>query len=458
MNSLEDVYTAIVNDFPTFCKYCITLPARNWRVPPDKSIIRDIPFVLADHQLEFLEYLNSSVEDKVVLKCRQKGFSVMILAYCLWRVLYGRNERILYMIDSLTKCKSFRQQIKYMYKNIPEVFRPTGVNILATNLIENLARNNTVHIVTARGNAVRSGTFSMIVLDEFAFYEERVQNEIVAGINASCPDNRVWVSTPAKEDDIYHNKVRAARAAGTLYKHNYFDHAESWFGSMENAKLWRANAEIGLTEAQINRELDCKFKGAAEDLIWFTGPPMFRSYIPNPKALNIVSLDLGWADDTAVLWARDYGQMLHIHDELITNQTTIPSVVGLIKGRAHRLKYGICDSSGKKVDQTSGISSHRQLQQRLGCRFLTRKTGKIEMLRIANSALLEGRVFIDAESCPNLTQMLNNYEWANGNKMPHNRYSHIHDALVYMIYNWQKRERNRVDVRMVNKSSIRSII
>lgn len=457
-NEIAKLFERITTNFKYFCLYCITLPARNWKVPPAESDIIDIPFRLTKHQLEFLEYLEQrDVPDKVVLKCRQKGFSVMLLAYCLWKILYSRNENILYMIDTLTKCNSFRTQIKNMYKQIPEPFRPTGISILASNKVENLMRNNVIHIVTAKGNAVRSGTFTMIVLDEIAFYEERVQQEIASAINASCPDNRIWVSTPAKEDDLYHRKVLAAKVKDELYKHEYYDHVDSWFGSMENAKAWRVNAEQGLSQAAINRELDCKFKGAAEDLVWFTEPTMFRSYVPKPNALTLVSMDLGYADDTSILFARDYGQILHVFDELIVNQTTIPAVANLIKGRNYKLKYGIMDSSGKKVDQTSGISSHRQMQQRLGCKFFTQKTDKIEMLRIANSAMLEGRVFIDAEGCPNLLQMLNNYEFKN-DKLPHDKYSHMHDSFVYLCYNWLKRPNKSFRPRTIRKSALRGLL
>lgn len=453
--SLIELFELITTDFNAFCKHCITISARTFTRPPDEEEIIDIQFILTDHQVEFLEYLErKDISDKIVLKCRQRGFSEFMLAYCLWKVLYGRNEKILYLIDSLPKCKDFLTKIKNMYRRIPAQFRPTGISILASNMVENLLRNNVVNIKTAKGEAVRSGTFSMIVLDEIAFYEERIQKEIAAGINSSCPSNRVWISTPKQEDDLYHHKVLAAKAEGTLYTHSYWDDVDSWYGSMEMAKQWRAADEKGQTQAAINRELDCLFSGAAEDLIWFIEPNMFRSYVPKPNAMCLVSLDLGWSDDTSVLFARDYGQILHVFDELIVNETTIPAVANLIKGRNYRIKYGIMDAAGKKVDQTSGISSHRQMQQRLGCRFYTRKTEKIEMVRVANSAMLEGRVYIDAKGCPNLVQMFGNYEYQK-NKIPHTRYSHQHDSFVYLVYNWLKKPKRDLRPRMIKRSSLR---
>lgn len=458
MSDINKVFQLITTDFEAFCRICITLPARDWQVEPELSTIRDMPFILSKHQREFVTYLQSDVPDKVVLKCRQRGFSTLMLAYCLWRILYGRNDNMLYLIDSLDKCRSFLNNIKTMYNDIPIHFKPTGINILASNRIENVRRNNTILIKTAKGNAVRSDTYSMVVLDEVAFYDQNIAEEISAAINASCPNNRVWISTPKCEDDLYHRKVLAAKANDSLYKLSFWDNYTDWFGSEDNAKLWRAKMEVGLSDAKINRELDCKFKGAAEDLVWYTEPSMYSMYRPNPNAMTVVSLDLGWSDDTAVLFARDYGGALHIFDELVVNQTSIPSVASLIKSRNYKLKYGIMDSSGKKVDQTSGISSYKQMQGLLGCRFYTRKTDKVEMLRICNGAMIQHKVFIDSQSCPMLMQMLNNYEWRN-DKMPHDKYSHIHDSFTYLIYNWLRRSRrNNTGPRQIPKGNIRSIL
>lgn len=448
---LREAMEIISTDFSAFCRLSLTIPARDFKSPPNEKRI-DMPFVLISYQERFIKHLDrSDIKDKVVLKPRQKGFSTVTLAYCLWKLLFGRNENMLYLIDRFDKCNEFRENLVGMYKSIPEFLRPRGVDILASNVAKNLIRGNRLKIATATENVGRSGSYTMVVCDEYSWYDDKKQSGLSAALTSSCPGNRIWISTPRQEDDIYHQKVRTAEKEGNLFKHDYFEDAEELFGSLENAQAWYDNAAKSLTPAQKARELDCQFRGAAEDLIWYTEPTMFRPISAIP-AMCVVSIDLGWSDDTAVLFARDYGGILHIFDELIVNETTIPAVAGRIRGMGLSIKYGVMDAAGKKVDQTSGISSHRQMQQRLGCKFYTRKTEKVEMLRIANAAMLEHRVFVDPAGCPNLIQMFNNYEWIN-DKIPHNKYSHIHDAFVYLVYNWQKRPKRIQPPMQVERGS-----
>jgi hypothetical protein len=163
-------------------------------------------------------------------------------------------------------------------------------------------------------------------------------------------------------------------------------------------------------------------------------------------------LDLGYSDPTAILFAYDYGQMLHVFDEIVVEKQTIPEVAGAIKSRGYKLAYGVMDSSGKRVDQTSGMSSWMQMQKLLACRFYTKKLpDKIEMLRIANTAMLQGRVLIDLENCPNLVKCFNNYSWEN-DKLPHDTYSHIHDCFVYLVYNWGRKPAGSMKPRLEDRS------
>lgn len=453
---LRSLAEEITTSFEAFCRICLTLKCRNWRVMPQFSKVIDKPFILTAHQLEFYHYLErEDISDKVILKTRQRGYSTVTIAYILWKMLYSYNENMIYCIDKGDKAEEMAAMFTQMFHSIPPIFRPAGIEFRKQpNRVFNIRRNNRLVIKTATFDTGRSGTHTRIICDEFASYELSVQEGISASITSSCPKNRVWISTPKQEDDIYHRKVREAEANGTLWKHSYWEHIDDWFGSRELASAWRIEGEKGLTPAQIARELDCKFKGAVEDLIWVTEPTMYRPYRRVHGARAIVALDLGYADDTAILFARDYGKVLHVFEEHICNQTTIPEVAGIIRNKNYQLKYGIMDSSGKKVDQTSGVSSHKKMERLLACRFYTKKLpDKIEMLRIANTALLEGRIFIDQDYCPQLTQMFNNYEW-DCDKIPHNKYSHLHDAFVYLVYNWVKMPSKPVELKHVLKSRI----
>jgi hypothetical protein len=422
--------------FKEFTAQCITLPARNWKVPPEESTIENIPFILAEHQVAFLDYLKTTISsDKVILKTRQRGYSVMLVAYVLWKVLFGDNENILYLCDREDKAKEFYDLLKKIYYSIPTFLR-LNLDIKADRRIKNTAFNNSLSFKVATENAGRSGTFTLVICDEYSYYDESIQESISAALTSSCPNNRIWVSTPKKENDSYHRKVIQAEKDGTLWKHTYWDFIDDWFGSEKNAKAWRKVQEEGLTPQQKARELDCEFKGIATDQIWVIEPQMFIPSNVSEGSTACFSMDLGWSDDTAILLFKEYPQMIHFFDEIVFNKTTIPQIISRLKQRNFRYIWGAADSSSKKTDQVVGTSAHKELQIGLGCRILTHKIpDKHEMYSLAQSALLRGLVKIDYNRCPHLVEMFNNYEWKDG-KFPHDKYSHIHDSFVYAILNF----------------------
>lgn len=450
--SIEDLVLLVAHSFPYFCKLLLSLPARDWKSEPEISGINSIPFQLAEHQLAFMDYLKQpGLSDYVVLKTRQRGYSAIMLAWVLWRVLYGTNENILYCIDRQEKTFEFRSIIAELYKSIPEALRPT-ITIYSSSKIINGARNNRLHITTATENVGRSGTLTTAILDECAYYNEKTQEAISAALTSSCPNNRIWISTPRREGDTYHKKVLEAQSNGTLWKHDYWDWAEEWFGSIENAKRWRKKQEMGLSASQITRELDCGFKGAVENPVWVLEDYMFKTH-PNKPNRCIIGLDVGWSDDTAVLWAEIQGTKLHFIDEYVTNHEDIPSICNVIKGKGYTLVAGIVDSNAKKVDQTSGASIYALLRRYLCINFFTRKSERIEMLKLANTALIEGYITIDKDKCPKLTEMLWNYSW-DGDRLPRNEYKHLHDAFVYIWYNWNKLHVKNPKTQAIYKSQI----
>lgn len=454
---IEEIADKVINSFPDFCSICLTITTRSWKeMPTDENSIITIPFTLAKHQLEFFDYLKTpNICDKVILKTRQRGYTTVMMAYILWKMLYSNNENIVYTSCDAEAAGNASRMIRRMLNEVPKIFIPDGIHTKEQpNSIFNKKRNNYLLMKTANTETTRGATLTMAVMDEVSAYEKNIQEEMIASLTSSCPNNRIWISTPRKENDLYHNKVKEAEANGTLFRHDYWYNWEEWFGSKDVADAWRKEQTSGLTKQKILRELDCGFKGAAEDTIWYVEPSAYKKYYGNKKNRAIVSLDLGFSDSTAILWARDYGSYIHVFDELILEQKTIPQVVNKIKEIGYPLKYGICDSSGKKKDQTSGNSSWEQLQNMLGCKFRTRKyPDKIEMLRVANREILLNKVFIDPDKCPFLVECFNNYEWKN-DKIPHDKYSHIHDSFCYLIYNWLKTPHSGSYVKIHDRSEL----
>lgn len=453
---IKAYFKKVTTNFLFFAQH-IKINAREWKRLPEESNIVSINFNLSKFQRRYIKYLeNPAIINKVILKPRQHGFTVTTLAFMLWHILYGSNENILYLIDKKDKAGKFLNIVRDMLQSLPEHLKPKSIKVLQSGIIQ--CNNNKMTIQTVSdGDAPRSGTFTRVVADEIAHYTKAAQDNLMAGLSSSC-FNRIYISTPKQENDLFHNLYLAAKANDTEYTYMYYDECEDWFGSREIAEAWYNNQSEELTTAQIARELDCKFAGALDNLAWEIEPDMFSYYNASDKTAAIVSMDLGYIDDTAILYATDQNGILMIYSEYATNQKTIPQIVQTIKSNIRYIKYLTIDSSSKKVDMSSGISAYRQLKQLLGRPIYTHKIpDQLEMIRIAQTALLQGRVKIDPR-CTGLIKALNNTQIKDG-KIVRNEHKHYNDSFVYLVLNWMAASKRRpTKPKIYNMSNLRAMI
>lgn len=88
-----EIMTKAIKDFEFFCK-CLTIQSFDMnKAPGAKNILRDQPFVLKKHQKEFIKFIEEPTQpnEKIVLKARQIGITEVLMAYCLWKLLYRKE-------------------------------------------------------------------------------------------------------------------------------------------------------------------------------------------------------------------------------------------------------------------------------------------------------------------------------------------------------------------------------
>lgn len=440
MDDLTYLLETIMTDFTSFCNI-INIPQREWHVDPAKHQITTRPFILSRKQKEFVEFIDTH-QEVVVTKSRQRGYSTLLSILCLWNIMYKQDQNILYTHRTEKDAKSLWRSLRTLYDLMPKTIVMPLKFTPGTIEVYNEALNSRLTVATATEDTGRGNTYTGAIIDEISAYKTSVQTSLMAALSNACPTNKIFVSTPRQEGDLFHRLVLEAEKQGNLFVHMFWEDAEEWFGSAENAMKWRAELEKGQTKAQIARELDCRFKGAAENLIWEIPDSTYIDLTPATintlKQTQIVSLDLGYSpDSTFVLFAAIQKGILYIYDEYEVRQHTIPQIVDTIKSRGGRNILGVCDSSSKKVDQTSGSSSHILLSKLLGCRFVTRKTDRVTMLNLAHHLIFEGKVKV-SNKCFKLIEMFDNFEMRNG-RIPDSKDSsglkHAHDAFTYLLYN-----------------------
>lgn len=445
---LIEIFKRITTDFSFFFEH-ITISCRDFSLPPEKDLVTKRPLKLAKHQKELIEYIETCDKpEKIILKSRQIGVTTVLIAYILWRMMYGYDQNIIYLLDLDIKTDKMRLLLQEMYHSIPEFLR-TELDFKAT-VTSNAKNNNYLYIQTSSAKYLRSAAYTLGIFDEYAFYEIKDQEAIDQAAIASCP-NRICLSTPRIQNDIFEAKCKRAEKEGYIYKRTIWDVTE-WYGGLDNARAWFNRGTENQSQAYINREYLCEFKGAAEDTVFEREDYMFEDW-ENTGESAMVTLDLGYKDSTAILFAAITENGLHFMDEEVVDHHNIYEIIDIILKRGYSLNFGVADSNGKSTDITSGVSAWKELKEYIGIPFYTRKPKKMTMKQIVQSALYKKIVKIDRYRCPKLVDMIYNYEWSKTGKFVHNDYSHIYDSFVYGVLNWiliHNRGR-KPSIRMVDK-------
>jgi len=453
----NDILKRAIKDFKFFASL-IKIPAVDFHLPPGESEAKMRPFILAKFQEEYVEFLEAKKPiTKVINKSRQIGITTTTLAYILWKMLYSSNEKILYIIDRLEKATEITRKINAMYDTLPKSIKPS-VEFTAQKIT---CRNNIFFSQTASSNTGRSDSFTQTYFDEVAWVEPRIQKDILSGLTSSSPNCRVFFSTPRVENDLFHLLVEAAREDGTLFERTFKSDIVKvqWFGSVENADIWIRQISKNLTPGMIARELMGEFKGVADNLIWHTEDTFFMSpqelvYYP----VNCASLDIGWVDDTAILFGyhNKREQKIYILKEVVVNKTTIIDIYNTYM-KNYKFDWIAMDSSGKKVDITNSLSPYSQLSSLCKCPVYTRKRDRFEMVDITQRLLMTDKIKISTD-CKELIRMLNNYELDSKENFPRNDLKHINDAFVYMGLNFSVNLLNHQAYEQVNRNKIKQFL
>jgi len=392
------------------------------------------PFVLKQHQKELIDFINKDDSEQVILKARQIGVTEVLVAYCIWRLLFGDNESMLLIIPGrdrvLSVQRKFKSQIRSLEELFPNVLDVVGGGSQTCTVSNNKKTNNRIDIVTSTEKSGRSGTYTLTIIDEFAFIQpSSLQEDVLQAVRPSS-SKRVILSTPFREGDKFEELCIQAEASNTLFQRDIHDVKDDWFGTPENAESWISEELFkGKKDSEINREYLCKFRGAIEHQVW---RPDARWFEDCPMSgPSIVGIDLGWIDPTAILIGTLAMGKLFITDEIVVEETRLNILCEEIKQRTKGIMYVACDSAGKKVDQTSGVAPVAEIQKRLGAHVFTNKRQKLEMLNIAQSALDQSKIKV-SPSCEKLIQVFYNYEFKTEGAFKHDQYSHVHDAFVYL--------------------------
>lgn len=196
--------------------------AKNFIKIVDKNGVL-VPFTFNEVQQDFIgnmEKLN------IILKSRQMGMSVCILAMSIHRCITKPHSVCLLLSHTDESTRSIFGKLKQMYFSIPDALKPQ----LKTNNRQELEFMNGSKITCAtmsKRDKGRGNTCSLIHLSEFAFVDsETAQKQLLSLEQSLSADGKLIIETTANGMNFFSDMYFKSKAKENAYKaffYNYVD-------------------------------------------------------------------------------------------------------------------------------------------------------------------------------------------------------------------------------------------
>jgi len=155
----------------------------------------------------------------ITMASRQVGKSTTVVAFFLWYVLFNTNVRCCISANKQKISIDLLQRLKLAYEHLPR-FLQQGVQVWAKMEIV-LSNGSSVFAAATSSSAVRGGSYSALLLDEFGFVPENIANEFYAStfptITSGKTTKIIMVSTP-NGMNLFHKFWSEAKAGRNDFK------------------------------------------------------------------------------------------------------------------------------------------------------------------------------------------------------------------------------------------------
>ena len=195
---------------------------------------------------------------------RQVGKSTTTVAYLLWYILFHSQKSVGILANKGENAQRIMKRLQIAYENCP-FWMQQGVVEWNKRSIE-LENGSTVIAASTASDAGRSGSFNVIMLDEFAFVPSAVAHEffrsVFPTISSSKESKVIMVSTPSGMNMFWKKWEDACSG-----KSNFVPVECHWSDVPGRDEKWKEEqiAELGLEG--FLQEHGCEFLGSTDTLI-----------------------------------------------------------------------------------------------------------------------------------------------------------------------------------------------
>lgn len=222
-----------------------------------------IPFDMYDFQRNIVR----TIHDNRFTICklpRQSGKSTTMVSYLLHHVLFNQDKKVAILANKLTTARELLQRLKKSYENLPKWLQQ---GIVEWNKLSiHLENGSKVIASSTSSSAVRGDTYSIILLDEFAFVPNNIAedffNSVYPTISSGESTKVVIVSTPKGMNMFYKMWKNAENE-----KNSYVPIEVHWNEIPGRDKKFKEETIRNTSERQWMQEFECVFLGSEDTLI-----------------------------------------------------------------------------------------------------------------------------------------------------------------------------------------------
>jgi hypothetical protein len=185
---------------------------------------RLVPFKLNNMQLNIK---NNAKKYNIILKSRQGGGSVYILAKALYLCMTKPNTHCMMLSHNLESTRNIFNKAKQLYDSIPDVVKP---KLIKNNRNELGFTNGSLISCATLGKKdnSRGATLTLIHVSELAFVGEQARTQLLALEQALIPNGEIYIESTANGvGNYYYESWNKAVAKQNSYSPMFFNYLDS---------------------------------------------------------------------------------------------------------------------------------------------------------------------------------------------------------------------------------------
>lgn len=246
---------------------------------------------------------------KVLFLCgRQLGKSTIVAGYVAWYALFNDNKNAVILANKMSSAKEIFSRAQMIIEYCPKWLQQ-GVKTWNKTSFE-LENGTKVSCGATTASSGRSGSISLLILDEFAFVSPSLAEEFMASvfptISSSSTSKLVIVSTPNGMNHYYKLWTEAEQGIN-----GFIPMKGHWSEHPKRNQAWADDQRAILGDIKFWQEVEARFQGSSNTLIkgekvaslpmkqpLITSQDGFTCYFaPVPKRSYVMTVDVAKGED-----------------------------------------------------------------------------------------------------------------------------------------------------------------